>query len=117
MINRLFGCVLILCFGCAQMRPLSGGEKDTIPPNIIQTTPKNLSINVIANLREVKKWEQPIISDHFSSLNGFLVTNLNNTIHYLLRITFEPGFNQPKYTSTIFEKNLFIASDEVKTPE
>ena len=49
MINRLFGCVLILCFGCAQMRPLSGGEKDTIPPNIIQTTPKNLSINVENN--------------------------------------------------------------------
>ena len=67
-------------------------------------------IDVIANLREVKKWEQPIISDHFSSLNGFLVTNLDNTIHYLLRITFEPGFNQPKYTSTIFEKNFLLKS-------
>ena len=70
----------------------------------------NFFIDVIANLREVKKWEQPIISDHFSSLNGFLVTNLDNTIHYLLRITFEPGFNQPKYTSTIFEKNFLLKS-------
>ena len=67
-------------------------------------------IDVFANLREVKKWEQPIISDHFSSLNGFLVSKINNTIHYLLRIINEPGFDQSKYTSTIFEKNLSLDS-------
>lgn len=67
-------------------------------------------INVFANLREVKKWEQPIISDHFSSLNGFLVSKINNSMHYLLQIINEPGFDQSKYTSTIFEKNFSFHS-------
>ena len=61
-------------------------------------------IDVVANFREVKKWEQPIISDHFSSLNGFLVSKVDNTMHYLLKIVHEPGFDQSKYTSTLFEK-------------
>jgi len=67
-------------------------------------------IDVIANLREVNKWEQPILSDHFSSLNGFLVSKINNTKHYLLKIINEPGFDQSKYTSTIFEKNFYLNS-------
>ena len=67
-------------------------------------------IDVFANLREVKKWEQPIISDHFSSLNGFLVSKINNSTHYLLKIINEPGFDQSKYTSTIFEKNFSFNS-------
>ena len=67
-------------------------------------------IDVIANLREVNKWEQPILSDHSSSLNGFLVSKINNTIHYLLKIINEPGFDQSKYTSTIFEKNFNLNS-------
>ena len=67
-------------------------------------------IDVVANLREVKKWEQPIISDHSSSLNGFLVSKINNTMHYLLKIIIEPGFDKSKYTSTIFEKNFSLNS-------
>jgi dTDP-4-dehydro-6-deoxy-alpha-D-glucopyranose 2,3-dehydratase len=67
-------------------------------------------IEIFANLREVKKWEQPIISDHFSSLNGFLVSKINNTMHYLLKIIDEPGFDQSKYTSTIFKKNFSFNS-------
>lgn len=67
-------------------------------------------INVFANLREVKKWEQPIISDHFSSLNGFLVSKINNSMHYLLKIINEPGFDHSNYTSTIFEKNFSFNS-------
>ena len=46
MIKRLFLYALLLNYGCAQIKPLSGGEKDTIPPNIIQTNPKNLELNV-----------------------------------------------------------------------
>ncbi len=69
-------------------------------------------INVFANFREVKKWEQPIISDHLSSFNGFLRTEINNTYHYLLNIISEPGFNSPKYTSTIFEKNFLLKSNK-----
>ena len=67
-------------------------------------------IDVVASLREVKKWEQPILSDHFSSFNGFLVSEINNTKHYLLKIISELGFDQTKYTSTIFEKNFSIKS-------
>ena len=63
-------------------------------------------INIKANTREVKTWDQPIISDHFISLNGFLVCKINNTLHYLLNLKFEPGFKSPKYTSTISEKNF-----------
>jgi len=69
-------------------------------------------IDVIANLREVNKWEQPILSDHSSSLNGFLVSKINNTKHYLLKIINEPGFDQSKYTSTIFEKNFYLNSSK-----
>ncbi len=69
-------------------------------------------IDVVASLREVKKWEQPIISDHFSSFNGFLVSEINNTKHYLLKIISELGFDQTKYTSTIFEKNFSTKSQK-----
>jgi len=65
-----------------------------------------LFIDVYANSREIKKWEQPIISDHFSSLNGFLICKYNNTVHYLLQLVNEPGLDNAKYTSTIFEKNF-----------
>ena len=46
MIKRFILFALLLSYGCAQIKPLSGGEKDTIPPNIIQTNPKNLELNV-----------------------------------------------------------------------
>jgi hypothetical protein len=35
----------LVSFGCAQMSPLTGGYKDTIPPVIIQSFPLNNSIN------------------------------------------------------------------------
>ncbi|MDC1032973.1 NDP-hexose 2,3-dehydratase family protein [Candidatus Pelagibacter sp.] len=63
-------------------------------------------IEVKANEREVKNWNQPIISDHFSSLNGFIISKYNDITHYLLKVTHEPGFIAPKFTSTISEKNL-----------
>ena len=38
-------CFLILLHSCATIVPPSGGEKDTSPPNILNTTPLNRSIN------------------------------------------------------------------------
>ena len=35
-----------------------------------------------------------------------MISKINNTIHYLLKVTQEPGFNSPKFTSTISEKNF-----------
>lgn len=69
-------------------------------------------IDVTANSREVRKWEQPIISDHLSSFDGFLINKTNNTLHYLLKIIFEPGFERPKYSSTISEKNFLLNSSK-----
>ena len=44
MIRNFF--ILLLCaFGCAQVKPLTGGEKDTIPPNIIKSIPERFSTN------------------------------------------------------------------------
>ncbi len=67
-----------------------------------------LFIDVNANKREVKNWDQPFISDHLTSLNCFIIAKINETNHYLLKIIQEPGFNSPKFTSTISEKNFPI---------
>lgn len=64
-----------------------------------------LFLDVLTNGREVKKWDQPIVSDHSNSLNGFIVSKYNNTNHYLLKVIQEPGFSSPKYTCTISVKN------------
>ena len=71
-------------------------------------------IDVFANQREVKKWEQPIIKDHFFSLNGFIICEINNTTHYLLKLINEPGLDNAKYTSTIFEKNFNTQKKKIK---
>ncbi len=63
-------------------------------------------IDVKANSREVINWEQPIISDHYVSLNGFLTSQINKTTHYLLKVINEAGRNQCQFTSTISEKNF-----------
>ena len=65
-----------------------------------------LFIKIKTNSREIESWYQPIISDHSKSFNGFLVKVQNNTVHYLLQITQEPGFSSPKFTTTINEKNF-----------
>ncbi len=64
-----------------------------------------LFLKIKTNSREVKSWDQPIISDHFNSLNGLLIKKINNSKHYLLQATFEPGLDAPKYTSTVLIKN------------
>ena len=65
-----------------------------------------LFIKIKTNSREIESWHQPIISDHSKSFNGFLVKVQNNTVHYLLQITQEPGFNSPKFTTTVNVKNF-----------
>ena len=69
-------------------------------------------LDVLASEREVNKWEQPIISDHFKSFNVFIICKINGTTHYLLKVTQEPGFSIPKFTSTISEKNFLIKSSK-----
>ncbi len=63
-------------------------------------------IKILAKNREVKYWDQPIISDHNKSLNVFIISKINETNHYLLKVVNEPGFVSPKFTATISEKNF-----------
>ena len=65
-----------------------------------------IALKVKTNSREVQSWCQPIISDHFTSVNGFLFQKFNNTDHYLLQVVLEPGFEKLKFTSTISIKNF-----------
>jgi len=65
-----------------------------------------LALKINTNSREVKKWHQPIISDHSMSFNGFFLKKINNTNHYLLQMVQEQGFNLPKFTSTVCIKNF-----------
>lgn len=51
-INRLF--YLFLLTGCAQVRSLSGGEKDVTPPVAIAASPQQLSTNFNSNEIEIE---------------------------------------------------------------
>ena len=86
--------------------------------NKIFDTNKNffsiLFLKIKSNSREVKQWSQPIISDHYISLNGFLIKQINNTNHYLLNAVQEPGQTYPKFTSTISIKNYRSSTKTVK---
>lgn len=77
--------------------------------NIVDIKRKYFTIfflKVETNSREIKKWYQPIISDHSISLNGFLIKDFNQTRHYLMKLVLEPGFSTPKFTSTVSIKNF-----------
>jgi hypothetical protein len=41
--------IILLLSSCAQVVPLSGGEKDTTPPQLISSDPKNAQLNCSAN--------------------------------------------------------------------
>ena len=71
-----------------------------------------LFLNIKSNSREVKQWYQPIISDHDVSFNGFLLKNIGETNHYLLKIVQEPGSTYPKFTSTIAIKNYSTKNND-----
>ncbi len=63
-------------------------------------------LSIIARQREVTKWDQPIISDFSFSINCFITCKVKNTMHYLLKISAEPGLKMPKFTTTICERNI-----------
>ena len=48
--------VVFLLWSCAQQAPLTGGDKDTVPPKIIEfkTNPRNLSTNFQSNTVKVE---------------------------------------------------------------
>lgn len=63
------------------------------------------SFNIKTNFREVNFWSQPLVSDYKKKLNVLFYKRKNNTSHYLSKIILEPGYNIPKFTSTIIMNN------------
>ena len=47
-------CLIFIFNSCAIQVPPSGGEKDTKPPKVLSTTPKNYSTNINANNIEIE---------------------------------------------------------------
>jgi len=48
-INAIIAIIsIVFAFGCAQVVPLSGGDKDETPPSELKSTPENKSINFAA---------------------------------------------------------------------
>ena len=73
--NIFFFVVTCFLMGCAQMSPLTGGYKDTIPPNLIASIPPENSTNVNPNqfyfafdeLIDASKLQESIIISPFYS--------------------------------------------------
>ncbi len=73
--NIFFFVVTSFLIGCAQMSPLTGGYKDTIPPNLITSIPPESSTNVNPNqfyfafdeLIDASKLQESIIISPFYS--------------------------------------------------
>ena len=73
--NIFFFVIFSFLIGCAQMSPLTGGYKDTIPPNLIASIPPENSTNVNPNqfylafdeLIDASKLQESIIISPFYS--------------------------------------------------
>ena len=67
---------------------------------------KIVSLKIKTNIREVRGWCQPIISDHFKSLNVLFFKIENSVKFYLCKIIIEPGYQTPVFTCTVMKKNF-----------
>lgn len=94
---------LLLVTSCAQVKPLTGGFEDTIPPNIIRSLPENFSSNqeepvFIFEFDEIvdvsKLKEKLIISPYYDG--SFEIKSKKNTVSLI----FDSAFN--KNTTYIF---------------
>lgn len=96
MILRCFILLIIFGAGCAQVKPLTGGEKDTIPPNIIKSIPEQKSTKIDLNsfyfefdepIDATKLKEKIIISPYYDG--GFEVNTKKNTLNIVFDTLFE----------------------------
>ena len=65
-----------------------------------------IGINVITKSREVTYWNQPIIQHSGTHFAGFIIKNINSTMHYLVRFIVEPGYKTGSITSTVKTSNI-----------
>lgn len=95
-----------------------------IQKNIIYNLNKRhfsiIGLNVKANCREVKNWDQPIIAGK-KGFAGFIIKNFNGTAHYLCRFILKPGLKGGKVSCSCnfsdirdYKNNLNIPPYEKK---
>ncbi len=94
---RLCFYLTLLVASCAQVKPLTGGYEDTIPPSLIKSFPKNYSTNLSRSsfdfefdeiIDASKLKEKLIVSPYYKG--GFEVKSKKNT----LSLVFDTIFNQ-----------------------
>ena len=62
---------ILLCVGCAQITPLTGGKKDTEAPKLLKATPANASLNFASKTIELQFDEYITLKD---VTNQFIIT-------------------------------------------
>jgi oxidase EvaA len=65
-----------------------------------------IGINVLAKSREVSHWNQPIIQHRSTHFAGFVIKEINSTIHYLVKYIVEPGYKLGSVTCTVKTSNI-----------
>ena len=65
-----------------------------------------IGININANKREVKVWDQPIIKGKDMAFAGFLIKEFNKTNHYLCRYNKKPGLNKSTLSCSVNTSDL-----------
>jgi len=120
MIRNFF--ILLLCaFSCAQVKPLTGGEKDTIPPNIIKSIPERFSTNTNSDyfffefdeLIDASTLREKLIISPFYD-GSFEVKTKKNTITIFFDSLFEDNttyiFNFADGVTDVTERNPSLNS-------
>ena len=120
MIRNFF--ILLLCaFSCAQVKPLTGGEKDTIPPNIIKSIPERFSTNTNSDyfffefdeLIDASTLREKLIVSPFYN-GSFEVKTKKNTITIFFDSLFEDNttyiFNFADGVTDVTERNPSLNS-------
>ena len=113
--------MLLYAFGCAQVKPLTGGEKDTIPPNIIKSIPERFSTNTNSDyfffefdeLIDASTLREKLIISPFYD-GSFEVKTKKNTITIFFDSLFEDNttyiFNFADGVTDVTERNPSLNS-------
>ena len=64
--------------------------------------------------REVKSWKQPILKETNLGLSGFIIKEINKTIHYLVQVIVEAGKSSVKFAPTVQCSDYKNRCDSVK---
>ncbi len=65
-----------------------------------------IGININANKREVKEWDQPIIKGKEMAFAGYLIKEFNKTNHYLCRYNKKPGLKKSTLSCSVNTSDL-----------